>query len=292
MEFGKRSECIRTKVVVYKAKTKYRFPAAMPLSPGNFRHFSAVTYPYLPLSLHTHHNILRGEEAGGGEGKKPNEQLRIVGKVVMGELGYVQETKKYSFPKTLRGLKSFLYKRCRKLPRSSLLRPFSCSRTRQKLLQAGQHKARCPYGSELDMHEKMRKDEAMSPKDQRVKGEEDEDVFGGSFMKFARPCLEDGEKERKVEKMGSCSFRSVKGEDGSCEDVIEEKMRELELMDLGDLENVLDMEEALHYYSRLSSPVLLGIVNRFLMDIYSDYSVPETSTSFNRSKKRFGSTRL
>ncbi|PKH47865.1 hypothetical protein CRG98_050415 [Punica granatum] len=64
-------------------------------------------------------------------------------------------------------------------------------------------------------------------------------------------------------------------------------MREQETMNLGDLENTLDKEEALYYYSRLRSPVYHGIVNKFLMDIYSDYSVPET-VSMTNSKRRFG----
>ncbi|OWM77972.1 hypothetical protein CDL15_Pgr018541 [Punica granatum] len=56
-------------------------------------------------------------------------------------------------------------------------------------------------------------------------------------------------------------------------------MRELEMMDWGDLENMLDMKEALRYYSRLSSSFYLRLVNKFFRG---------TSISFNSSKR--GST--
>ncbi|KEH16561.1 hypothetical protein MTR_0147s0020 [Medicago truncatula] len=61
--------------------------------------------------------------------------------------------------------------------------------------------------------------------------------------------------------------------------VLAQKMKELDMMDSGDLEHVLDIEEALHYYSRLKSPVYLDIVNRFFIDINSDFTLPQPSVS-------------
>lgn len=59
-----------------------------------------------------------------------------------------------------------------------------------------------------------------------------------------------------------------------------------------DVENVLDVEEALLYYSRLKTPVYLDIVGRFFMDMYTEFSVPQASTRINNSKQRLRSARL
>ncbi|GAU11002.1 hypothetical protein TSUD_112950 [Trifolium subterraneum] len=72
------------------------------------------------------------------------------------------------------------------------------------------------------------------------------------------------------------------------------KMKELDMNDSSDVEQVLDIEEALHYYSRLKSPVYLDIVDKFFTDMHSEFSVSQSSVSIKRSKSkgRFGSIRL
>ncbi|KAE9585869.1 hypothetical protein Lalb_Chr24g0395881 [Lupinus albus] len=55
--------------------------------------------------------------------------------------------------------------------------------------------------------------------------------------------------------------------------VLAQKMKELEIIKSGDIEHKLDIEEALHYYSRLTSPVYLNIVNKFFMDMNSEFSL-------------------
>lgn len=67
------------------------------------------------------------------------------------------------------------------------------------------------------------------------------------------------------------------------------KMKELEMNDSGDVEQVLDIEEALHYYSRLKSPVYLDIVDKFFTDMHSEFSV---RNKHSKSKGRFGAIRL
>ena len=73
---------------------------------------------------------------------------------------------------------------------------------------------------------------------------------------------------------------------------LSQKIMKSEMMEVGDMEHVLDVEEALHYYSRLTSPVYLSIVDKFFLDMYSEFSVPQASASINSSKRRFGSIRL
>ncbi|XP_016169518.1 uncharacterized protein LOC107612229 [Arachis ipaensis] len=80
-------------------------------------------------------------------------------------------------------------------------------------------------------------------------------------------------------------------------DALAKKMKELEMMDSGDVEHVLDIEEALHYYSRLTSPVYLDIVDKFFIDMHNEFNVPvpqlphSSSVRIKRSKSkgRFGS---
>ncbi|KAG5512776.1 hypothetical protein RHGRI_038823 [Rhododendron griersonianum] len=45
--------------------------------------------------------------------------------------------------------------------------------------------------------------------------------------------------------------------------IMAQKMKELEMMDVNDVDHVLDIEEVLHLYSRLKSPVYPDIVNKF-----------------------------
>ncbi|CAN0878243.1 hypothetical protein LINGRAHAP2_LOCUS12369, partial [Linum grandiflorum] len=78
------------------------------------------------------------------------------------------------------------------------------------------------------------------------------------------------------------------------------KLKELEMMDVSDVEHVLDVEEALHYYSRLKSTAYLDIVDKFFSDMYHEISMiipppnycSQASASANSSRRRLSSFRL
>ncbi|MED6165648.1 hypothetical protein PIB30_101688, partial [Stylosanthes scabra] len=54
--------------------------------------------------------------------------------------------------------------------------------------------------------------------------------------------------------------------------VMEKKLRELEMLETRDrVEHVLDIEEVIHYYSRLNCPLYIEIVDKFFMEIYTDF---------------------
>ncbi|CAN0901585.1 hypothetical protein LINGRAHAP2_LOCUS21499 [Linum grandiflorum] len=57
------------------------------------------------------------------------------------------------------------------------------------------------------------------------------------------------------------------------------KLKELEMMDTSDVDHVLDIEEVLHYYSRLSCPEYLDIVDKFFMDVYSEFFSSSSSST-------------
>ncbi|KAL6559885.1 hypothetical protein OROGR_005002 [Orobanche gracilis] len=56
-------------------------------------------------------------------------------------------------------------------------------------------------------------------------------------------------------------------------------MKDLEMMDVDDMDHVMDVEEVLHYYSRLRCPTYAGIVERFFTDMYSEFNVAQPSRS-------------
>lgn len=59
------------------------------------------------------------------------------------------------------------------------------------------------------------------------------------------------------------------GEKRSC--IVEKKLRELATLDKGNVDHVMDIEEVLHYYSKLSCPAYLEIVEKFFMEMYSEF---------------------
>lgn len=73
--------------------------------------------------------------------------------------------------------------------------------------------------------------------------------------------------------------------------VLEQKMKELEMMDMKDEEHVLDIEEVLHCYSLLKSPIYQDLVDKFFTDMYSEFNLPQPpirSNSMNSSIRRLG----
>ncbi|XP_021903256.1 uncharacterized protein LOC110818629 [Carica papaya] len=92
-------------------------------------------------------------------------------------------------------------------------------------------------------------------------------------------------EEKREEQAGS---RSVNGDDDRgrrC--LVLQKLRELKMIWRSDVDYVLDIEEVLHYYSRLTCPAYLDIIDKFFMEIYPEFfrlQQPLTPTTINCSK--------
>ncbi|KAL8102408.1 uncharacterized protein LOC141679167 [Apium graveolens] len=52
--------------------------------------------------------------------------------------------------------------------------------------------------------------------------------------------------------------------------LVTEKLKDLEMIDSNNLDNVQDIEEVLHLYSRLTCPVYIEMLDKFVVDIYAD----------------------
>ncbi|KAF8086905.1 hypothetical protein N665_0609s0035 [Sinapis alba] len=75
-------------------------------------------------------------------------------------------------------------------------------------------------------------------------------------------------------------------------DMLAQKMKDLNMVDLRDVEHASDVKEALRCYSSIRSPVYLDIVDNFFTDMYYEFSDPRTSSSINGSRRKAGSFRL
>ncbi|KAF5725992.1 hypothetical protein HS088_TW23G00729 [Tripterygium wilfordii] len=53
--------------------------------------------------------------------------------------------------------------------------------------------------------------------------------------------------------------------------LVAEKLKELEMIDKSNVDHLLDIEEVVHYYSRLTCPAYLDIVDTFFFDMCSEF---------------------
>lgn len=180
--------------------------------------------------------------------------------------------------RTLHSLKHFLlFDGYQKLHRSSSFRALACASCRDLVGKAPQTEESYPgYGGKWALAEESypgfsRRWAQMEGF--KEDGEEDEPSGSNTTEKKVDVPKEE-EGAMKVEKVKVGNSRpppSLRG--GEAEGfVLARKMKELEMMEVGDMEHALDIEEALHYYSRITSPVYAGIVDKFFMDMYFDFS--------------------
>ncbi|KAK7335938.1 hypothetical protein VNO80_28085 [Phaseolus coccineus] len=197
--------------------------------------------------------------------------------------------------KTIRSFKSAIFGGYQKLPRSLSFNPFlgrSCN-ARTYTSDQFYNEFYDILQSDLNRIKRGADNNSMSRSRERMEDAANTETL--TKQSSQKRVAEDGEVEEKQSK-GSCELgkkECLNMKEGAHE--LGQKMKELEMMDTGDVEHVLDIEEALHYYSRLTSPVYLDIVDKFFTDMHTEFSVQESSiTAVKRSKSkgRLGSIRL
>ncbi|WJZ94595.1 hypothetical protein VitviT2T_013436 [Vitis vinifera] len=212
----------------------------------------------------------------------------------------IQKTKRF-FHITLQNLKAFLFRGYQKLPETPPCNPFSCSSCKnQKKHQLDHIYADFSDQWESDQdRDKRRKMKGIMSSKELVK---EEDNCSGNFVKLAKQSPENNKHEKggneEIKNMGSShqgrrvqpSSYLVANGGGFA---LLQKMKELEMMDAGDVDHVLDIEEVLHHYSRLTCPIYLDIVDSFFMEMYREFFLPQApSLRTNSSSRRLGPLKL
>ncbi|KAE9600479.1 hypothetical protein Lal_00045376 [Lupinus albus] len=205
---------------------------------------------------------------------------------------------KVLFHKSLRNFKSFFLGRYKKLPRSLSFNPFLGRSGNARTYTSDQFynefydilqsdiNSRCFQTQSNSIQTTQTEPKNWSRKSS-MRNSEALTVSTGtrnnvSFAEYG--VLKENKNKGNCEfgkKSDLVSKRKIKGDK-----VLAQKMKELEMMESGDIEHELDIEEALHYYSRLSSPVYLGIVDKFFMDMHSEFSLPQSSVRIKHSKSK------
>ncbi|MED6204795.1 hypothetical protein PIB30_012295 [Stylosanthes scabra] len=192
--------------------------------------------------------------------------------------------------KTVRSFKSLVFGGYQKLPRSLSLNPF--------LRRSGN--ARTYYSTDQFYNEFY---DILQSDLNRIRIRNDEmsmipPVPSSTSVVEVDAATDKKQSPLKKNKATTLPLKKKKVDGNKNDDGLAKKMKELEMMDSSDVEHVLDIEEALHYYSRLKSPVYLDIVDKFFMDMHTEFNVVPTlplphSSSVrvkrSKSKPRFGS---
>ncbi|KAJ1433959.1 hypothetical protein SESBI_05805 [Sesbania bispinosa] len=201
--------------------------------------------------------------------------------------------------KTLRNFKSFIFGGYQKLPRSLSFNPFLGRSGNTRTYTSDQFYNEFYDILQSDLNRINRNEDISMSRSREHQATGDTTSTGGSLVKQSsqkKNIPEDGVKEKKSKgnsELGKKEDLNSKDKNEGAHDLAQ-KMKELEMMDSADVEHVLDIEEALHYYSRLTSPVYLDIVDKFFTDMHSEFSLPQSSVRIkhSKSKGRLGSIRL
>ncbi|CAL0325992.1 unnamed protein product [Lupinus luteus] len=204
---------------------------------------------------------------------------------------------KVFFHKRLKNVRSFFFGGYyQRLPRSLSFDPFHCRSGNARTYTNGQLRNDFydHLQSDLSIAKRFGNNDISKSKEPAV----EDAACSGSFISFSmqssqKSVHEDNAKEKKNKvgpsKLGNREDLSSKNMKKGTH-VLAQKMKELDMIDgEGDLEHVLDIEEALHYYSCLKSPVYLDIVDKFFVDMHSEFSAPQPSVKIKPSKKRLHS---
>ncbi|KAJ0755477.1 hypothetical protein HanPI659440_Chr09g0358411 [Helianthus annuus] len=190
----------------------------------------------------------------------------------------IHKTKKF-FNKTIQSFKTFIFGGYKKLTKAPSLTLFSTNNLNTRKMQHLDtfYKEFCEQWDTDDNNI-----------NQDIKVSEKHDIESNTSMINSRDQGTAASRRVEEQKDVGCS-KNVDGVNQS--NLLEQKMKELEMMDVKDEEHVLDIEEVLHYYSLLTSPIYQGLVDKFFTDMYSDFNIPQQpvrSDSLNSSIRRLG----
>lgn len=210
----------------------------------------------------------------------------------------ISNTKKL-LQKTLQNFKSLFCQGYQKLPKTPPHNHFSCSVAATTVMNMELEKFYSDFteqwDSEIEKTRRRTKKKAALPTPP-AKQEENKVDNHESFISLNRtsPAKQRNEMEKieecdDQENKRSLTHQRGKQKHSTFNSKMEEKLRELENLDMSNVDYVLDIEEVLHYYSRLTCPIYLEIVDKFFMEMYSEFLSgpvrPVTPSSVNSKMK-------
>lgn len=198
----------------------------------------------------------------------------------------IHKTKNF-FQNTLQNLKSFLFGDYQKLPKAHPLIPFSISSTNNQKMQHLDN-----FYREFSEHWDSNSNKVVQKKKKNIMSMKEatgDNASNGNFVNYEmQNAVKNTQEERAREENNNLESYLRSTSTSGRGYVFVETMKELEIMDMNDVDHVLDIEEILHYYSRLTCPVYLDLVDTFFMDMYSEFILPQPSASINSSMRRLG----
>ncbi|KAK7271298.1 hypothetical protein RJT34_27078 [Clitoria ternatea] len=206
----------------------------------------------------------------------------------------ISSTKKF-FQKTIKNFKSFFSPGYQRLPKASPHNPFSAMELNSNTSYQDTDKLYTDFSDQWEsekektMRRIKKKDSPISSS--QTKQENNEVYHNGSYISLSK-TKSPSQKKNKVVKNEECDNGNNKRgltiqkgrpqQDSSSSPfisigmkehrycMVEQKLRELEMLDMNNVEYILDIEEVLHYYSRLTCPAYVEIVDKFFMEMYSE----------------------
>nr|GMC58792.1 uncharacterized protein LOC104880645 [Ipomoea batatas]GMC63458.1 uncharacterized protein LOC104880645 [Ipomoea batatas] len=192
----------------------------------------------------------------------------------------ISTTKKF-FQKTLDTFKSFLSSGYQKLPKSPPCTPFPCPDNAPHYKDLERFYS--DFTAQWDETEKgkcRKRTKKRDPPHHSKAHQTEADQKGSTQVNFnpnnnhhgKKGDDEMGQKRKKIVYNGKKyqEFSSLNGLRKERSYVVAQKLKELKMIDNSNEEHMLDVEEILHYYSRLTCPAYLDIVDKFFMEMYSE----------------------
>ncbi|RDX95588.1 hypothetical protein CR513_21862, partial [Mucuna pruriens] len=205
----------------------------------------------------------------------------------------ISSTKKF-FQRTIKNFKSFFSPGYQRLPKASPHNHFpysvAASSAMDMTSNTSYHDMEKLYTDFSDQCE-SENEKARTRIKKKPASKQESEVYSGSYISLSNASH--AQKKNKVEKKveggnnqnnkRSLSLQKGRHKESSLMSMcmrehrycmVEQKLRELEMLDMNNVEYVLDIEEVLHYYSRLTCPAYLEIVDKFFLEMYSELFGP------------------
>ncbi|KAI3524610.1 hypothetical protein L1887_03269 [Cichorium endivia] len=171
-------------------------------------------------------------------------------------LRFTYSNTKRLLKRTIESFKSYFPGGYQRLPKIPPCNPFSCTGSRGGARPRTTHFTHSTRESEITTNH---------PKNPAATRKETSSLK----VKDANLVVDHYEVDSKKQDIKMDCGSHVKDEEESSKSLVTRKLKELEMMDRNNIDLVFDIEEVLHYYSRLTCPIYRDIIEKFFVEMYS-----------------------